>query len=146
MRFCLHPGTQNDPKMASKSSDFLTEMCFLEVSLPTVPRMPFRGPEAPSEDYLGTHSHPTGGHLGGHWGAIGIRTLPKPQNPQNTHLMLRGFWGHFGALEASKIALNCWLFLEGSFRGFLIHLGCQRAPKTRPWGSFWSTLGRQVEM
>ena len=63
MRFWLHPGTQNNPKMASKSDVFLMKTCFLKVSLPTGPRMALRGPEAPSEDYLGTHSHPTSRNL-----------------------------------------------------------------------------------
>ena len=58
-----------------------------------------------SEVVLGTHSHPTGGHLGGHWGAIGIRTLPKPQKFKKALPIFRRFLGHFGVLEASKIAL-----------------------------------------
>ena len=42
---------------------FLIKIGFLEVSLPTGPRMALRGREAPSEDYLGTHSHPTSRNL-----------------------------------------------------------------------------------
>ena len=79
--FFYYPlGIEIDPKKPLKIEwFFLTFDVFLGTCYQDGSKGPPGTPEAPSEDYLGTHSHPTGGHLGGHWGATGGQSASPAQ-------------------------------------------------------------------